>query len=467
MTRRSTTPDDTVQFAGLTTHNNVKLSDKAAEAVSADHSTDRQIYPDDMPETSLATALRDLERAESTGNAWQVPENVASNIDVAAINDDTPDGISLHETHDGRVFVSTDRRQSVVSPDKLTKWVQGDYRRDDNNQFFDPLWHVPSNDYTVVPPLDFYEPLEQSLRDEDLGDAVFGEIRKYKGGGEVHMELLFDCFKIDNPDAMGREQNDGDVAADGGVGGHILLGIRTGYDFFGGTAMYAEGFAQDTWCSNSIRSITDEKTRRHVGDTSEVRDWWDDILAEMELMTDRLAGLIEQANQIELDYLSMEFSEVMGHNDDLMAFYESAGFPTYLAREASSHARSRADNQFLPTMWEVHSGATYAITHHYRGGENTSRLNELVQVGNDMLMNPAQAVTVAESNAEERAERKRRAAAGEDGEGGEGELDELAFSTSVEKFRQSISDQKDEFESKQDELQSMLVGVGGEAEAEN
>ena len=118
-------------------------------------------------------------------------------------------------------------------------------------------------------------------------------------------------------------------------------------------------------------------------------------------------------------------------------------------------------------MWEVHSGATYAITHHYRGGENTSRLNELVQVGNDMLMNPAQAVTVAESNAEERAERKRRAAAGEDGEGGEGELDELAFSTSVEKFRQSISDQKDEFESKQDELQSMLVGVGGEAKAEN
>ena len=49
MTRRSTTPDDTVQFAGLTTHNNVTLSDKAAEAVSADHSTDRQIYPDDMP----------------------------------------------------------------------------------------------------------------------------------------------------------------------------------------------------------------------------------------------------------------------------------------------------------------------------------------------------------------------------------------------------------------------------------
>ena len=67
MNRRSSTPDEVVQFAGLTSHNNVELSDKAAEAVSADHSTDRQIYPDDMPDTSLATAIRGLERAEETG----------------------------------------------------------------------------------------------------------------------------------------------------------------------------------------------------------------------------------------------------------------------------------------------------------------------------------------------------------------------------------------------------------------
>ena len=66
-----------VQFAGLTSHNNVELSEKAADAASGDHSRDNGFYPDDMPDTSLATAIRGLERAEETGNAWKIPEQVA------------------------------------------------------------------------------------------------------------------------------------------------------------------------------------------------------------------------------------------------------------------------------------------------------------------------------------------------------------------------------------------------------
>jgi hypothetical protein len=31
---------------------------------------------------------------------------------------------------DGNVFVQTDRFQSVISPDKLESWIQGDDRRD-------------------------------------------------------------------------------------------------------------------------------------------------------------------------------------------------------------------------------------------------------------------------------------------------------------------------------------------------
>ena len=45
MTRRSSTPDEVVQFAGLTSHNNVELSEKAADAASGDHSRDNGFYP--------------------------------------------------------------------------------------------------------------------------------------------------------------------------------------------------------------------------------------------------------------------------------------------------------------------------------------------------------------------------------------------------------------------------------------
>lgn len=447
MARRSTKPDDVVQFAGLTTHNNVELSAKAQQAAAADYTgaISTEVYPDDMPDTSLATALRGLERAEPTTNAWKVPEQVARRLDADAINEDAPDGVEAFETVDGDLFIATRRFQSVVSPDKMTNWLKGDFRREDSNEWRDPLWHVPTTDYTIVNPMDFYEPLEQALRDEELGDSVFGEIRTYKGGGEVHMELLFDAFSID--------------LSDDNEGGPILLGIRTGYDYFGGTALYAEGFAQDRYCQNSIRNITEEKTRRHVGDPGETREWWDGILAEMDLMTDRLAEVIEEAGNIEVDYLDFEFSELTGHADDLQAWFEMAGFPSYLAREAAANVRSRSENQFLPTMWELHSGATYAITHHYRGGENTSRLNDLVNAANDMVMNPAQAVNVVDTRAQQYAERQRREA------DNEGELDAFSFEASVEKFQQSIEHQRDEFETRQEELRQMLT-VGGESETE-
>ena len=73
MNRRSSTPDEVVQFAGLTSHNNVELSDKAAEAASGDHSRDNGFYPDDMPDTSLATAIRGLERAEKRATRGRFP----------------------------------------------------------------------------------------------------------------------------------------------------------------------------------------------------------------------------------------------------------------------------------------------------------------------------------------------------------------------------------------------------------
>lgn len=432
--RRSNTPDETVTFAGLTSHNNAEMGDNAAGIAGID--------PDDPPSTSLATAIRDLEQAEAGGLAWKVPENVAKNLDVSEVADKLPEGSRVCGTGHGEMFVETDRFQSVYSPDKLRSWLSAD---DDTDEVDDPLWHVPTKTYSIVNPLTAYEPLEEAIRDEGYGDDVFGELRQYKGGGEVHMDVLFDAFQI--------EYTDDDSGRD-----PIVLGIRTGYDFFGDTALYFEGFAQDTRCDNSIRSITEKKTIRHVGDV-DLEDEVTDVLEEMELMTNRLAELIELAEDIEVDVLEMNFAEPFDHTDSIQGFYELAGFPTYLAREAASHARQRADNQFMPDMTALWDGATYALSHSYQGGENTSRANELIDAANDMVMNPSQ--TLGRVNREHT--RRLQASA----ESGEDALENSSAHAEIEEFEETVQEKADEFESRNEELRKTLVAeAGGDGDEE-
>jgi hypothetical protein len=331
----------------LTNHDNADITNSAASIAGID--------PDDAPDTSLATAIRNLEQAEQGGLAWKLPDNIGDKLNIGEINDLLPDGAEATRAGTGSVYVETDRFQSVYSPDKLRQWLNAD---DDTDKVGDALWHVPTSTYSIVNPLTAYEPLEEAIRDEGYGGTIFGEIREYKGGGEVHMDVLFDAFQIDyNDDSDGSEP--------------IVLGIESGYDFFGQQALYFQGFAQDRRCSNSIRSITEKKTIRHVGDV-DLEDEVEDVLEEMELMTNRLAELIELAEDIEVDMLDTEFSEPFDHNDNIQAFYELSGFPSYMASAAASHARQRADNQFMPDMTALWDGATYALTHTYSGGENTT-----------------------------------------------------------------------------------------------
>jgi hypothetical protein len=424
--RRSNNSGTTVQFAGLTNHNNVEMNDRAAGIAGID--------ADNPPQTSMATAIRNLEKAEAGTLSWKVPENVAANIDVNLVNSRTPEGVEAHRVDDDTVYVDTDRFQSVYSPDKLRSWASA-ARDDDDNQQPDPLWHVPTKTYSIVNPLTAYEPLEEAIRDEGYGDDVFGEIRQYKDGGEVHMDVLFDAFQIDyTDDDDGRDP--------------IVLGIRTGYDFFGGQALYFEGFAQDTRCDNSIRSITEKKTIRHVGDV-DLEDEVHEVLEEMQLMTNRLAELIEMAQDIEVDMLDMEFSEPFDHDDNIQGFYELSGFPTYLAREAASHARQRADNLFMPDMTALWDGATYALSHAYQGGENTSTAQDYIDAANDMVMNPSQVIGQVSR------EHTRRLQANTDTE--QQNLEGEKAHANIEQFEESVKEKADDFESRNEELRTTLL----------
>ena len=178
----------------------------------------------------------------------------------------------------------------------------------------DPLFHAPSNSDTVLNPVHVYEPLEEILREEtldgrSLGEVVFGEIRQYRSGGEVHMDILFDGLEVTLPD---RENEP------------ITIRLTSGYDFFGGHAVYVEGLAQDTACKNSIRSLTDKEIVKHVGDVEDFGGWWESILAELEPVADDLFGFIEDAQDITIDFTDVLFS--------ITEFYELLDFPLCLAR---------------------------------------------------------------------------------------------------------------------------------------
>ena len=156
---------------------------------------------DDAEVVSLSSAIRDLPRATATEVAYRNPVT--------------------------EEWVATERFNAVVEPSRLRQQVS-----DDGSEDVDPLFHVPSDSYTILNPVEVYAPLEAVLREQTvdgraLAEVAFGEIRQYRGGGEVHMDVLFDGLEVTLPDR--REP--------------ITMGVTSGYDFFGGHAVYVEGFA--------------------------------------------------------------------------------------------------------------------------------------------------------------------------------------------------------------------------------
>jgi len=258
-------------------------------------------------------------------------------------------------------WVETERFSAIVDPERLAAHARG--------VDVDPLFHVPTDSYAIINPHDVYTPLETVVADETidgrpLGDVIFGAIRQYRGGGKVHMDVLFDGLSVTLP---GRAEP-------------VAVGFSSGYDFFGGHAVYVEGFAQDSYCANSMRALTDRRTVKHVGDVQSFETWWEQLLGQLQIVADDLAAFITDAREITLDLREVPF--------DVERFYVLLDFPDYLAERAASDARAEAGDPFELDMWTLHSGATHALTHFYSGKEGAA-LDRYVRVANDILFNPA------------------------------------------------------------------------------
>ena len=382
------------------------MSEPAQTTVFAgvDGRTDTQLpdwyhrrHPVENP-PSFATAIRELPQARHTEVAYRNP-------------------------HSGE-WVETDRHTAIVEPSRLTQQAatSGD---NDGGGRPDPLFHVPTDSYAIINPADAFGPLEDVLReqtveDTPLGEVLFGEIRQYRGGGEVHMDLLFDGLSVDLP-----ERSD-----------PITMGLTAGYDFFGGHALYVEGFARDTVCANSIRQLTDRETVRHVGDVEDLGEWWRSILEQVGLVADDLAAFITDAEDITVDFTDVPFTAT--------EFYELLDLPEYLAQRAADDAQASAVDPFDLDMWTLHSGATYALTHHYRGKEGSS-LDEYVRTANDILFNPAATIDRVEQTYEQHAE------AATDADGQTGLKSQVALA-SIEQIKQDVREKAQQFEQREETL---------------
>jgi hypothetical protein len=373
-------PETATVFAGLDGRTDTELPDWYAEQ----HGGPEPI--------SFSAAIRELPQAVDTAVAYRNP-----------YTDE---------------WVETERFNAIVEPSRLQAETNGGTEAES-------LFHIPTDSYSIINPVDVYSPLEEVLREETidgtpLGDVMFGEIRRYRGGGEVHMDIMFDGLEVRLP----------------GRSDPITMGVTSGYDFFGEHAVYVEGFAQDGYCSNTMRSLTDKEVIKHVGDVRNFQTWWEELLAQVELIADDLFEFIRDAQDIDLDFSELPFT--------VTEFYSLLGFPDYLAERAAGDAEANAASPFEIDMWTLHSGATYALTHFFQGKEGAS-LDQYVRTANDILFNPEGTIERVERAYEEQLE----------ADGDEGSQASLAGEralASIERVNEDLQANVEQFEEREDAL---------------
>jgi len=95
-------------------------------------------------------------------------------------------------------------------------------------------------------------------------------------------------------------------------------------------------------------------------------------------------------------------------------------------------------------MWTLHSGATYALTHFFKGKEG-SALDGYVRVANDILFNPEGTIDRVEQAYEEEVE------AGDDG-GTQASLNGERGLAQIERVSEDLQSKVEQFEDREEAL---------------
>ena len=165
----------------------------ARDGLADDESSSRGDYEMKDPETRTVFAGLDGRSDAQLPNWYAEQKPVDDPVTFTEAIRDLPQAIETTVAYQNPYsdeWVETERFNAVVEPTRLREQGRGG---DD----VEPLFHIPTDSYAIINPVDVYGPLEEVLREEtidgqSLGDVMFGEVRRYRGGGEVHMDVMFD-----------------------------------------------------------------------------------------------------------------------------------------------------------------------------------------------------------------------------------------------------------------------------------
>lgn len=417
----ATTTDDETQsvlpFAGVTRFDTGDVPPRVMDygssmrwwAVERGADEDKPIGQDQLPDAGLSTRINDLPRATTATAGWKHPVTG-----------------EWMETGKHNAVIEPSRAETVAAtdPDEDSDTPRGD----------NALFYIPTDDYSIINPSQFLRPLAEVLSEEGLSDACFGEFRLHRDGGRVSADIFFDGKHVEHPDVEDDRKP-------------IVVGMQLDWDFLGDTALRMQGCGMDFECINAIRSITETEIVKHAGDVESRVDWKDkfrEMLEAIDLKTDQLSQLIAEASERSLDVSELPDGMIAEYDSILEAFYAYAGLPDYLATVAADNCRAEAADPFSPTWWDLHRGATYAVSHEGRGEVGTGgAIERYNRLANDMLANPAQVAETVEATYE--AERTDEELSEEGG--GLAEIQQ-AF--------ESVTDRKEQYEQRQAEIEQLI-----------
>lgn len=327
----------------------------------------------------MMNAVQQLEPAAGTRMAYFDPDSEYGSLEELqrAVE-------SGEATLEGEL-TTTDRFSPLVNPRRSRRKRSGELPADSDAD----LWHVPTSNYTAMPPTEVFQPAASVIDNHDgiPNDSVFGEFRTRRNGGEVFGEVLFDTMRVDNTE-----------------GDPVRLGVECGWDYFGGRAFFLQPFAQQTRCKNSIRRLGEKKTVMHHNRSVDWRDEWSEMIERLGIIGDQLSQAIGDARRILFDFtggaddsVDYERGPIVPVPVQLEEFYEHVGFPD--PRTPADHARSRARNSDngaetadRVSAWHLHAGATYWLSWHWTGSESSQAFRNHRRNANDLLFNPEQMV---------------------------------------------------------------------------
>jgi hypothetical protein len=230
-----------------------------------------------------------------------------------------------------------------------------------------PVWHIATERYTPVSPMAKFGPLLAALRANGQDTAsLFGEVRLFRNGGEVHADLWLPGLTVDL------------------AGETYILGLQAGYDYFGGTALYARLLVGRQRDGTILRHLTNKRRRAHRGSAQEdVAEWWQSLLGQASEATDTLRRVVAQAQAYTVDFEGLPITAeqyLLARFDGTASYAEEA-----VARLPGTTPVSEV------SAWHLYSAMAETLTHEFQGKDESSALRRYTRRATGQVFDPQEA----------------------------------------------------------------------------